>query len=396
MKKPLNHKISYLLSLGIIVKLLVDTSGQIFNPFLTIIAAGAVISVVSLGSLVGARSLLGLSGLLIGATADRLGYRKVMQISLIFLGLGLLIAGLSTKPFYFALGVILTGIGQAGFIPCIQAHISSKLPYKRRAMGIGILEYSWALANMVGLLAAGFLIEEFTWRTPFIFLGLLLLASSLIFFTLPESTINKQEKSSLPIAVRLLGFMNLGSNAKSAWGTIIVQGFTMFSIMHLMIIHGGWLVDTYGLTASALGTAALLMGFTDLVASITVSVFVDKIGKKRSVAFGLIGLVIGFIIFPFFNRSIVLAITGLIIPRTFFEFALVSNIALVSEQVPDQRGKVLSLCSASGLLGITAAPILGPISYYNLGINKLSFISMISAIIALTILILFVKDKHHS
>ena len=393
MKKPINYKISYLLALGIAVKLLIDTGLQLFNPFLTIIAAGVGISAVSLGALVGLRSLLGLIAPLIGAFSDRLGYRKVMQISLIFSGTGLLIAGYSQSPLIFSIGILLTGIGQAGFTPNLHAHLSTKLPYKRRAMGIGILEYSWALAGMIGLLAAGFLIEEFSWRSPFIILGILLLISSIAYFTLPESEVKPLKKSSVPLRSRVLGFLHLGPTSRSAWGTIVLQGVTMFSIMHLMIIHGGWLVDDYGLSPSALGTAALIMGLTDLSASVTVSLFVDRIGKKRSVAIGLTGMVLGFVLLPFLNIGIIPAIIGLVIPRTFFEFALVSNIALVSEQVPAQRGKVLSLSSASGLMGITAASVLGPLSYYNTGISGLSIISSIAAAIALLILLFTVKDN---
>jgi predicted MFS family arabinose efflux permease len=256
-----------------------------------------------------------------------------------------------------------------------------------------MLEYSWALASMIGLLAAGFLIEEFTWRTPFIFIGILIFISWLFLFTLPVSEKKSWVKNTSSLSSRISNFIHLGSNAKSAWGTIIIQGFTLFSIMHLLIIHGGWLIDEYALSPSALGKAALIMGFTDLSASISVSLFVDKLGKKRSVAIGLTGLMMGFILLPFFNQGIIVAIIGLIIPRTFFEFALVSNIALVSEQVPEQRGKVLSLSAASGLLGTTAAVILGPISYYNIGISGLSVIGLISAIIAFMVLIFLVKEK---
>lgn len=393
MKQAANHKIAYLLGLGIFVKLLVDTGFQLFNPFLTIIAAGVGISAVSLGGLVGIRSFIGLSAPLIGIVADRIGYRKIMQISLVFSGTGLLISGFSQTFSLFAMGIILTGLGQAGFTPNIHAHVSSKLPYEKRAMGIGILEYSWALAGMVGLLGAGFLIEKFSWRSPFIVLGIALLTSSILLFSLPESETANREKSRLSAKEKLFNFVNLGSNARSAWGSLFVQGFIMFALMHLMIIHGGWLVDEFGLSPAILGTVALIMGVADLTASVSVSLFVDKIGKKRSVAMGISGMILGFILLPFLRWSIVTAIIGLIIPRTFFEFSIVSNIALVSEQVPEQRGKMLSLNSAFGLTGITTASVLGPLNYYNFGINGLAIASMISAVIALLIHLLLVKER---
>jgi len=63
--------------MGISAKLLVDTTIQLFNPFLTIIAAGVGISAVSLGSIVALRGLTGLSAPLIGTIADKIGYRKI-------------------------------------------------------------------------------------------------------------------------------------------------------------------------------------------------------------------------------------------------------------------------------------------------------------------------------
>ncbi|MBI9099451.1 MAG: MFS transporter [Spirochaetaceae bacterium] len=392
MKKPLNHKIAYLLSLGIMAKLLVDTSFQLFNPFLTIIAAGVGMSAVSLGGLVGIRSILGLSAPLIGTMADRMGYRKVMQVSLVITGAGLIICGFSKQPAVFAAGIILTGVGQAGFTPNLHAHVSSKLPYKKRAMGIGILEYSWALAGMIGLLGTGLLIEAFSWRSPFVVLGISLIISSLLFTSLPESTLRKVKKNYLPMGRRITEFLKLGGNARSAWGALTVQCLVIFSIMHLMIIHGGWLVDEYNLSPAVLGTVALIMGFTDLSASVSVSIFVDRIGKKKSVAIGLTGMIVGFILLPLVNLTLIMAVVGLIIPRTFFEFAIVSNIALVSEQVPEERGKIMSLNSAAGLLGITSASALGPVNYYNLGINGLSLISLAAAGIALIVLLFIVKD----
>ncbi|MBB6479673.1 MFS transporter [Spirochaeta isovalerica] len=390
--KPVNHRISYLLSLSIIIKLIAETGSQIFNPFLTIIAAGAGISAVTLGSLVGARSLLGLVSPALGILSDKIGYRKVMQLSLTVSGSGLLLTGLSRTPLLFAAGLMLTGLGQAGFIPSIQAHTSSRLPYEKRAMGIGMLEYSWALAGIFGLMTAGLLIERFSWRVPFILIGAALLIAVLVLFTLPESEKPHHSPGDMKEERKLTALFHLGGNRRSAWGAIAVHGLLMFSSMHLMIIHGGWLIDEYSLTPALLGTVALIMGCTDLSASVSVSLFVDRFGKKRSVAMGLTGMIAGFLILPYFNIGIIAAVIGLVIPRTFFEFALVSNIALLSEQAPDRRGKILSLGSASTLIGMTAAASLGPLNYYGMGLRGLTLISMGTSAVALLVLLLFVKE----
>ncbi|RLD31470.1 MAG: hypothetical protein DRI73_08685 [Bacteroidetes bacterium] len=203
-------------------------------------------------------------------------------------------------------------------------------------------------------------------------------------------------KKDIPLLKRIQSFFDLGSNAKSAWGTIIIQGLNIFAIMQVMIIHGGWLNSEYGLSPAYLGTIALIFGGTDLIASIYVSIAVDKIGKKKSVVIGVAGMTMGFIIMPFLNTGLYLAILSLIIPRLFFEFATVSNLALLTEQVPEQRGKVMSLSTTFGLIGITLSSAIGPISYYSKGVTGLAVVSFTAGLISLIIVVLVVKDRIYS
>lgn len=403
-KPPVNQRIKYLLIMGISAKLLVDTTVQFFNPFLTIIAAGVGISAVSLGGIVAVRGLMGLAAPIIGTIADKIGYRKIMQISLFLSGSGMILAGISQNVFVFSIAIILTGIGHAGYTPNLHAYLSSKLPYEKRARGIGIIEYSWALAGIAGLFAAGYLIEKYSWRSPFILFGSLLILASIIYFTLPVSHLNNREtipntiksKKNLSLKKRFSNFFDLGSNARSAWGTIIIQGLITFAIMQIMIIHGGWLNKEYGLSPSKLGNIALIFGITDLIASVFVSIAVDKIGKKRSVTIGIAGMIAGFALMPFLNIGIYFAILSILIPRIFFEFAIVSNLALLSEQVPEQRGKVMSLSTSFGLIGLTLSSAIGPVTYYSNGVTGLALVSFTAGIISFILIIGLVKDKFHS
>lgn len=402
-KHPVTHRISYLLIMGIGAKLLVDTTVQLFNPFLTMIAAGAGISAVSLGGILAVRGMMGLSAPIIGSLADKIGYRKVMQLSLFISGFGMFMAGISQNILVFSFAIILTGIGHAGYTPNLHAYLSTKLPYHKRARGIGIIEYAWALAGIAGLFAAGYLIEEFSWRSPFLLFGSLLILASIVYFTLPASHLNEREvlhkkkkiRVRLNLKKQLLNFFDLGHNAKSAWGTIIVQGLNMFAIMHIMIIHGGWLEGEYGLSPSKLGSIALILGIADLIASIIVSVAVDKIGKKKSVAIGVAGMTLGYALMPFLNIGIYFAILSILIPRIFFEFATVSNLALLTEQVPEQRGKVMSLSTTFGLIGITVSSALGPVTYFSTGVVGLASVSMAAGIISFILIIVLVKDGSH-
>jgi len=413
-KQPFTSRIGYLLALGIAAKLIIDTTVQIYNPFLTFIAAGIGVSAVTMGKLVALRSLMGLSAPVFGTLSDKIGYRSVMRLSLLIAGVGILIAALFKNTLTFAIAMVLAGAGQAGYTPTLHAYISARLPYEKRARGIGIVEYSWALAGIVGLFTAGYLIKALSWRAPFFLLGGILILMSFVYLTLPKgkSTSSARDedrkKTAAPnkkpalspapppqgasaeirLRQRIKRFFDLGSNAGSAWGTIIINGLNFFAIMHVMIIHGGWLNREYNL-----GNVALLLGFCDLIASVIVSIAVDKIGKRRSVIIGVTGAAAGYAVMPFLNRNIILALVSISFPRMFFEFAAVSNFPLISEQVPEQRGKILSLSMAFGLVGSTIASATGPAAYTRFGVWGLAPVSLGAAVISLLLLIFIIRDN---
>ena len=387
------------MAISIGARIIVDTSVQIFSPFLPIIAGGLGTNVVSMGRLVALRSAMGLFSPLFGAAADRRSYRRVMQLGLLLGAVGMTIIGLSSGMWMAAVGMILTGLCFAAFVPTLQAYVSARQPYSRRARGLGILEYSWAITGILGLYFMGQLIEYSSWRTPFFILGAGMLISAIIFGMLPSARqgdeyVPNEEVTELTVGPlqRIIGFFRLGDNARSAYGAIGVTCFSMFSAVQFMIIYGAWLHTEYGLTASRLGLVALIFGLFDLTASVSVSLFTDRIGKWRSVLIGSLGSLIGYLLITWFNVGVVSAILALAITRGFFEFAIVANIPLLSEQVPSQRGKVMTLSAAISLSAVTVANFTGPWLYTEYGVPAVSAVAAASAVLGLVCLVAFVKE----
>ena len=400
---PFINRMWYMLIIGISAKLLVDTSTQIYNPFLVIIGAGIGVSTVTMGRLVALRGFMGIAAPLLGSLADRIGYKAVMRLSLVLAGLGMILGGLSGNVLIFTFSMIIGGIGSIGYTPNLHAYLSTRLPYEKRAMGLGIVEYSWALAGIVGLFISGLLISSFGWNTPFFFLGGGLLIMAVIYRTIPPVDIERESKKDIDcpesneknrtIKSRIKVFFSLGEHAASAWGTVLVSGLAMFAMMHIVIIHGAWLGKEYGVGPAGMGTIALVLGLTDLAASVSVSLFADRIGKRRSVMIGAMVMTAGFAVFPFFNRSLVLAVLGIMIPRTGFEFAVVSNFSLLSEQIPQRRGQILGMGMTAGFLGSTLAGLTGPLAYLKHGVWGLGPVSFTAGIIALLLLIFVIREQ---
>jgi len=389
--------------LSIATRLLVDTAGQIFSPFLTIFATGLNVSVVTMGQLLSLRSIMGLAVPLIGSLADRHGYRRVMRLMIVVLSSGLLLVGIANSLLTAVPGIVMMGIGLAGFVPTLHAYLSSRLPYNKRARGLGMLEYSWALAGIIGLYAAGQLIAASNWRVPLFILALGLGIMWFFLGALPPAQARQEDahgeqptthdkieqrapQQSTSWLRQIRSFLDLGEGSRSAYCAILAGTFIFFGGMQLFITHGAWLNFEYGLGAAALGTVALILGCFDLIASVSVSLFTDRIGKTRSVMIGAAGILLGYLLIPFLNGELLGAMAGIILTRTAFEFGIVSHISLISEQVPEQRGKLMSLSAAFVLGGGTVASWVGPWLYATQGVRGLSWTGSLTAIIALILL----------
>jgi len=162
----------------------------------------------------------------------------------------------------------------------------------------------------------------------------------------------------------------------------------LFSQGHVLIAHGVWLQTEYGLTATALGLVALLQGAADLAGAVLVSLIADRVGKKRSFQAGLLGSALVYLSLPAINIGLWPVIAALLLMRFTFEYGLVSAVALVSEQAPDRRGKVMSLAVAINLMGMTLTGFTGPWMYTRFGVWGLgpaAAVCTLSALVLLTV-----------
>jgi predicted MFS family arabinose efflux permease len=380
-------------------RLLVDTGVQVFNPFLSIIAAGLGVNLITMGRMLGLQNLTGLLSPFLGALAERYGYRRVMQAGLLCGALGFLLVGLSQYLVTAVAGLLLIGLCIAGFIPTLIAYLSAHLPYHRRARGLGVLEYSWALAGIVGLFLVGQLIAATNWRIPFFVLATGLVAMSIVFGALPPVRSETPRTAPLPPArtgnswlQRLGAFLDLGDGGRSAYGAMLAGTLNFFAIVQLNITYGAWFSEDYQTDAAQLGVVALVLGCFDLCASVSVSLFTDRLGKRRSVLLGAAGSATAFLCLPVFNIGLSSAVLGLAVARSFGEFFLVSNISLLSEQAPAERARIMTLNVAVMQVGFAAAAFAGPWLFTQYGIAGQSVVSAAAIIIAAIIMWVWVRE----
>jgi len=386
-----------LIGTGMAAKLLVDIGAQIFNPFLPVIAAGLGVSVVELGRLVGLRSAMGIFSPVSGTLADRHGYRLVIRGALLLTATGFLLLAVSSAAWMVALAMILTGLGMGAFVPNLQAFVSSRLDYRLRARGLGMIEYSWALTGIIGLPLIGLLIAATGWRTPFFLLAAAMVVMSVVFGAMPgiqQGRAASSDSAQLPAPwrSRLAELVVIHTNRRSTYATILAGALSYFAAMQVMIAHGAWLAAQYGLDAATLGLVAFIFGWFDLAASVSVSLFTDRLGKKRSVLIGIVGSLVGYLLMPLLNVALLPTVAIIGMARMFFEFNIVSHFPLLSEQAPAQRGQVMTLGAAATLIGGSLAGFTGPWLLVNVGVAALAWTSAVVIIAGLAIVVFLVKE----
>ncbi|MEZ4634560.1 MAG: MFS transporter [Caldilineaceae bacterium] len=118
----------------------------------------------------------------------------------------------------------------------------------------------------------------------------------------------------------------------------------------------------------------------------------DRVGKRRSVLAGMIGVFVIYATLPLFNVALLPVVVALALMRFFFEFGIVSNISLISEQVPAQRGKVMTLSAAFTLAASTLAGLTGPWAYTQFGVMGLGPVAAVCVGISVVLVLAFVKE----
>lgn len=394
-----------LMTISVLTRLLVNTANQLFNPFLTIIAAGLGIDVIRLGQLLGLRSMMAVFAPLFGSLADHWGYRRTLRLELLIGIAGLLLIGSSLYLWMTVVGTLLMGLGFYAFVPTLRAYLAEQLPYNRRARGFGILEYSWALSGIVGLFVMGQVIALAGWRAPFWGLAAGLVMAWFVFAELPPTSrvapVASQPTTAFRVrwfggwsyfVAQLRHFFVIEENRRSTWGAIIAGTVANFGLLHIAVIYGGWLATEYKLSAEGLGTVALVMGLADLSGSGLASIVTDRLGKRRGVLLGWLCALVVTVLLPWLNQSLWWAVGALVCLRAASEFGIISHIALISGQSTTQRGKVMTVAFAVSIVGGALASFTGPPAYIAYGVWGLGPVAALALLAAIVIMLHWVRE----
>jgi len=341
-------------------RLVFNTARRFVYPFAPALSRGLGVPLTAITSIIAVNQSTAVLGMLFGPLADRLGYRLMMLA-----GLGLLVAGMFAGGFLPFYGVVLAalflaGLGKNVFDIALQAYVGERVPFRRRGLVIGVLEFSWAGSTLLGIPLIGLLIEHLGWRAPFFVMGGLgllgIAALSILIQKDGKKPVRKQTAVGLWNAWRSLG------QERAALGAICFAFFVSAANDNLFVVYGAWLEKSFSLRIVALGLVTSVIGVAELSGESLTAAISDWLGLKRAIAVGLVICGISYGVLPLLDQNLPLALCGLFFIFLTYEFTIVSALSLCTELLPGSRATMMSsFLAAAGTGRVVGALIGGPV-----------------------------------
>lgn len=342
---PREPSLNAQLALIFVSRTVLNTAHRIVYPFLPAIARGLGVSVATAGSLVTARFMAGLIAPFLGPLADRQPRRRIMQVGLVIFALAGVLMAVSRSLGLAVMAFALFGLSKVLYDPAVHAYLGDAVPYDRRAWAVGTVELAWSAAWLLGVPATGLLMEHFGWRAPWLVMAVLgLLCVGLTRISLPSGRPAALPPGSASALRSLIPIWRDLLRRRPVRVLLGVSTLIMASIEIPFVVYGAWLESSFGLSLSALGLASIAIGVAEAVAEFGTTVITDRLGKRRSVLLGLLGLIGSLLLLPLLaGMGLVLAMSGLVAAVLCFEFSIVSLLPVATELVPEARASLLSL-----------------------------------------------------
>lgn len=332
------------------IDLLVVTSGRLASttafrivyPLLPFLSSRFDVSLQQVATLVALQTAASLASPIGGTFADKYGERKVMLGGLITFIVGALLCSFTDVFWLFQVGYLLIGLATAFYLPSAQSYLSARSPYEQRGRMLGIFETAWAISAIVGVAPLMYLIDlqnNISWAY-----GILAAVGAFGFlsvFQLPEHHTQRNTESSEP------GFSWETIKMPSLWFLLLFPFLTLGGNDLFFVTQSTWLKDVMGANESMLGNLFVLIGIAELTGSLAVVGFSDRLGKRRSVLASFTITSLCLVLMPILDSSIVATIVILFIFYFMIEYAIVATFPLLSEALPQARGTMMALVSAT-------------------------------------------------
>ncbi len=387
---PHGPGLTWKIALATLCRLILNSARRFAYPFAPALSRGLGVHLTAITSVIAANQATAVLGIFFGPLTDRLGYRFMMLI-----GMGILAVGMISGGVFPVYGVILTalflaGMGKSIFDPAIQSYVGEHVPYHRRGLAIGMIEFSWAGSTLLGVPLIGLLIDHFGWRSPFYAMGgAALLGLLVLMVVIPKDRKNPFRHST---GERIRDAWRKLATNRSTLGTVGFAFFVSAANDNLFVVYGAWLEQSFSLGVVALGFGTSIIGMAELAGEGLTAAISDWLGLKRAVTIGLSLCVVSYVVLPVMSQRLPLALTGLFFIFLTYEFTIVSALSLCTELLPGMRATMMSsFLGAAGAGRVIGALIGGPI-WLQGGIFITALVSAVISVLGLLCLVWGLHD----
>ena len=356
-------------------KVVSNTALRWVGPFLPTLERAFSTTTGTLTGIMGVSELAGLSTVASGPFLDRGHERRIFVLGLCAVSVSSLIALIGTVP-SFAIAFVILILGVGNLTVAGHTWIGHRVAFSARGRAIGVFETSWAIALLVGAPFVALLIHLFGWRGPFVALAIgALVAAAAVIRLVPPGTPHHTSNTDTP-RERL---------PRSAWFPMLASAATAAAGLGAFVVTGTWLDEAYGVSTGGLGVVAAGFGAVELASSTAVATIGDRIGSRRSVLIGLTGLLTGLGVMLSAGDSRPIAIAGLLVFLTGFEYGFVSSLTLVTEAAPKARGRAIGISNACGTVSRAGAVVASGQLYEAFGMTGTIALSASAATVAVAL-----------
>ena len=351
--------------------------------FLPTLALALDSTTATLAILLGVAEASGLSTVLVGRWLDA-GHERLVVIGAlmgVIVSSGLALVG---SIWFFAAAMVILGAASGQATVGGHAWISARVTFDRRARFIGVYEVSWASALLVGVPIIAVLISSFGWRGPFVAVAIAAAVAAVLVAMIDDGEVGASQSlkpaDKTPIST-------------DAWLVIAASSAVAAAGLTTIVIAGTWLDEVLGVSTSGVGLVAMAFGVAELTASMSSSAFADRVGKRRSMQFSVTSILIGLGIIVAAGTSLLVGTLGLLVFFVGFEYSIVTSFSLVSEAMPEARGRAIAVGSATSTvsrgLGVAAAGFL----YEAFDIEGPVALSTVLAVVTLALLAVIARRR---
>jgi len=353
-----------------------------------------------------------------GSLSDRIGRKKLIQAGLladVFLGT---LTGLIQNWPSLLIVRALNGVATAAVRPAAEASLVDQVPTHRRGEALGFFLTATMIGWFIGPVFGGTIQSlsqtmlglslENSFRIPyFVDSALSVIAIGLVAWKVREtrghSSVKKIKETPKGDDVKLAGWVL--RSVRVLYVYTLTNGFAVGFIAPVGVL---FLAEMFGATPFQRGVILSVSGFMGILCNFFAGKLADIWGRKPVIAIGSISSRLASLVLPFTVN--LWEATGVMAFRSLgINVSMPAGRALRADLVPEKiRGKLFGRFAACFSMGMIAGALLGPWLFYEFqsqkfkvewlgglavqGIGFPFFVSGIMGLIALALLIIFVKE----